>query len=505
VVLALLVAGACSGDDGDDAAPTRSSTTTTVAVPERGGGVASPTLTGPVTGGIYGVPYNPMPTRLADEHGYVEAEYLVSGTATSYQPVGTWGDGGRWRVRDAETAPYTTRILVRRPVEPDEFSGTVVIEWHNVSAGIDADPDFGALHPEAMRRGIAWVGVSAQRAGVHGGGFKIPIEGFDARPLQEWDPERYAELEHPGDDFSYDIFSQVAQAVRRPGALDPMDGLDVRHVLATGESQSATRLVTYVNAVHPVADIYDGFLVHSRGGGGASIDGDAPGHLPATARIRTDLDVPVLQVETETDLLGLGFAGARQPDTDLVRTWEIAGTAHADQALVDYGVESGRVWSTDPVPDFAAMCGPLNAGPHRFVLRAAFAALHAWVVEGRPPPDTAEPIEVVDGEIVRDALGNARGGVRTPHVDAPVARLSGEPDPGDSIICSLFGATEPLPDRELTSLYPTRDDYVEAVEDATDDAIAAGVLLAADRDAVIAAAEIFPVGAAEPAGTPGYL
>ena len=60
---------------------------------------------------------------------------------------------------------------------------------------------------------------------------------------------------------------------------------------------------------------------------------------PSPALIRTDLKVPVFQFETETDVLGVGspgFSVSRQPDTTLLRTWEVAGTAHADQYLLDY-------------------------------------------------------------------------------------------------------------------------------------------------------------------------
>src|SRR5258705_2757200 len=54
---------------------------------------------------------------------------------------------------------------------------------------------------------------------------------------------------HPGDAYSYDIFSQAAQAIRHPGTVNPLSGLRVRHVIATGRSQSAFRLVTYINAI----------------------------------------------------------------------------------------------------------------------------------------------------------------------------------------------------------------------------------------------------------------
>src|SRR5215813_1353204 len=53
--------------------------------------------------------------------GYVEEEYLVSGAANVYD----WAADGSVSVK-TPNAPYTTRILVRRPTSG--FSGTVVVE-----------------------------------------------------------------------------------------------------------------------------------------------------------------------------------------------------------------------------------------------------------------------------------------------------------------------------------------------------------------------------------------
>ena len=43
------------------------------------------------------------------------------------------------------SAPYRTRVLVRTPAKAATFSGTVVVEWLNVSGGVDADPDWVSL------------------------------------------------------------------------------------------------------------------------------------------------------------------------------------------------------------------------------------------------------------------------------------------------------------------------------------------------------------------------
>ena len=119
---------------------------------------------------------------------------------------------------------------------------------------------------------------------------------------QTADPARYAALSHPGDSYSYDIYSQAGQAVRFD-ADTLLDGLQPERVLAVGESQSAGRLLTYVNAVHPLAGVFDGFLVHSRFGAGAALSQDPLPQVdaPTPTLLREDLDVPVLVFQTETD------------------------------------------------------------------------------------------------------------------------------------------------------------------------------------------------------------
>jgi Alpha/beta hydrolase domain len=195
-----------------------------------------------------------------------------------------------------------------------------------------------------------------------------------------------------------------------------------------------------------------------------------------------------MQFETETDLFGvLGFHRASQDDTDMLRTWEVAGTAHADQAILDYN----RELSSDVGGggfDLAAMCGSINQGPQAQVVRAALSALRDWVVDGTAPPE-APRLEVAGDAIARDARGIALGGIRTPGVDAPVSVLTGVAPEDRSILCMLFGDTVPFGAATIASLYPDDDDYVAAVTESADAAVEAGFLLQADADAFIEAAE----------------
>jgi alkylhydroperoxidase family enzyme len=197
--------------------------------------------------------------------GYVEHEYVASGTATAFATEGPLSRDGRWTFVPDTTAAYRTRILVRRPADTADSSGTVVVEWLNVSGGLDANPDYASLEEEIARQGHTWVGVSAQLIGVEGGPVLVKARGAEAivgKGLKALDPARYGSLEHPGDGYSFDIYTQVARAVREGGPA--AGGTKPRVVLAAGESQSALALTTYYNGVQPLTRAFDGFLVHSR-------------------------------------------------------------------------------------------------------------------------------------------------------------------------------------------------------------------------------------------------
>lgn len=486
--LLVLVDGCGDGSDDD------------VSISSRGGNVAKPTIEGPVTGGK-GVPFIGTTRFDLTQVGYSEAEYFMSGMATAYTNVGALSDDGKWNVTRGDAAAYKTRILVYRPIDRTKFNGTVVIEWLNVSGGVDAAADWITGHTELIRDGFAWVGVSAQSVGVEGG---MSVLGMPVLALKTVDRERYGTLVHPGDSFSYDIFSQVAQAIRRPSGMNPLGDLSVSALIGGGESQSAFRLVTYINAIHPLADIYDGFLVHSRGGGsiGQAPLSEAPQPqiaVPGSAPIRSDLNVPVLTFETETDLSFLGYFSARQPDSERFRLWEVAGTAHADTYTVAIGFAdlgtspdvAQLVLTMMPVPGLTCRA-PINSGPQHFVLNAAIAALNRWVRNGTLPP-IAPRLEVSPGaRILRDEHGNARGGIRTPQVDVPIASFTG--DGRGSIVCQLFGTTTPFDDATLAGLYPDHSTYVSLFNAATDRAVTAGFLLPPDAELMKAAAASSDIG-----------
>lgn len=444
--------------------------------PSRKPKVQAATLEGPITVGAITVPLDPRSTDLA-VLGYVESEWFASGTATKYAQTDERTADGKWSVEPDGTAPYTTRMVVRMPADPKKFSGVVALEWLNVSA-LELAPDWSYLSDDAIAdSGIAWVGVSAQAISIEGGA--AVLETGDAsqaeanKGLRELDPARYGSLEHPGDAFSFDIYSQVGAALRSKQGRKVFDGARVERVLAIGESQSAGFLTGYVNGIDPAAEVFDGFFVHSRFAGAARYDG-SPSLRNTTVgyRIRTDVAVPVFVLETETDVLN-SYALARQRDTRRIRVWEVAGTGHSDTYLAN-------------VPGLCE--SPINDGPQHWVAKAAFTHLVDWVTEGTPPPH-ADRIRSDGTDLHRDDHGIVLGGVRTPDVDVPVATLSGAPGAGEGRdFCRLLGSTIPFDDATLQSLYPMKQAYVDAFEDALDEAIRAGYVRKSDRAAYLARA-----------------
>jgi hypothetical protein len=334
---------------------------------------------------------------------------------------------------------------------------------------------------------------------------------FDSgQHLKNLDAERYGELRHPGDAFAFDIFSQAGRAVGAEGG--PMAGLRVDQMLAVGESQSAMFLVTYINAVDRHDAVYDGFLVHGRGASGPSLDGrlvvrhsngDHRGDIDSTPkewiaghRIRADARVPVINVQSETDVIHLRGIEARQADHDHFRLWEIAGAAHFDTygllgSRRDDGTLSGAELASliAPIDDFMGFIKtpePINSGPQQhYILQAALAHLEAWAAGGEPPPPAPRLETHNETELVPDELGIATGGIRTPWVDVPIAALSGLPQPGE-LITALFGSTRPFDRDQLARLYPQgRQQYLAAFENDLDRVIAAGYILAADRQEIL--------------------
>jgi Alpha/beta hydrolase domain len=418
--------------------------------------------------------------------GYIEQEYFYSGIANRYDTP----DGATGKVTDGNHK-YQTRLVVRRPVDPKKFNGTVIVEWNNVTSGHDLDIDWYQIHDYLIRSGYAWVGVTAQRIGVEA--------------LKVWNKDRYGSLDVSADGtimndaLSYDVFADVGRAARQPHGADFLGGLKAQRVFATGHSQSSGRLATYVNSVHPLDPVFDAVILH--GGGG---------------KIRTDLKIKIWKLNSETDVI-IGQAAARQPDTTDFRTWEVAGDSHVDTQFIASRSKlverdgnpiapgftpGGRGGSNStPAPQLAAGTNPCDRPtysdvPFYQVMAAALDHLVVWVKDGKAPP-SAPPIDVASlgppVVIARDADGNSSGGgIRLAGIAVPIAVNTGQnTGPG---FCRLYGSHVDFDQAKLASSYPTHTAYVAKVREVTEKNLKAGYILRPEAEATIAAAEHSAIG-----------
>jgi Alpha/beta hydrolase domain len=445
--------------------------------------VPNPTVSGPIASpDIPGAPTHNYPFFASNHdlptHGFVEQEFYFQGTANEYNTpslaTGSIISSGH---------PYLTRMLVRRPANPAQFNGTVLVEWLNVTNGFDADNQWFYSWEHILNEGYAWVGVSAQEVGV--------------AALQTWNPTRYGSLDVTqggtitGDALSYDIFSQAGQAVKYPMGVDPLGGLRRRHVIAIGESQSASRLATYINSINPLANEYDGFLVLS-----------TLGNL-----IRTDLTVPVWKILTEFDVES-SEASVRQPDTALFRTWEIAGQSHVDQHLrrsrepLELRDFSTPTMASSIEAVLAPQCEFPSIGtriPAHYIVGHAYDLLVRWITKGVAPP-SAPRLQVTTvgapgtpSVIARNSLGLALGGIQLSELAVPTALNVGvNSGPG---ACVRWGYSIPFSVDELNSLYPSHDGYVDQVIEITKGNVQSDYIDAADGERSILKAINSNVGA----------
>jgi Alpha/beta hydrolase domain len=470
----------------------------TVAAPA-GAATPLPHVTGPLEVTADSYPFGAADHTLVPEDltrvGYVEDEYLVSGKANVYD----WPAPGPAVVRTAD-APYTTRILVRRPARASRFSGNVVVEMLNPSNLFDLNIGWAMAHRQLVRNGDAWVGITAKPIDV------VALKTFDpgryrslsfANPLALDDPRNCTNIQtvvdppalrsrSTEDGLIWDIYSQVGALVRSSARENPLaygsarhdsrggHGVAVKHVYGFGYSQTGGYLYDYINAIHPLDlarngghPIYDGYIVAVAGGafvGAVPINQCVPAPPVGDPRLQfSNVGVPIIHIMSQSDYL-FGIA-ARRPDSDApgdrFRHYEMAGAAHATPDELYFAaapadiVKAGR-----DVPPAACNEGPRSRFPSRIFFDAALRNLDLWVRYGIRPPH-ADPIQVQNGAGVVDQFGNVLGGLRSPYVDVPTSTWFGS-STGASF-CFIAGHEVPFDAARLQGLYPTHGAYVGAV------------------------------------------
>ncbi len=401
-----------------------------------------PTISGPVAGPgrMYPDPeVNITPTALED-FPYVTEEYFVSGSIAG--------------------APYTTRIIVRRPRTASAFSGTVVAE---------------ALHAGGRSLIFEWSRRSIlTRSHLF---VEIVHSGANINLLKTFNAERYATL-NIGMGQTNEVIAQVGRLIK--SKTGPFAAYDVRRTTLMGTSASSGTVRNYL-AAHATLrmpdekPIFDGFLL-------TSTNGNTP--LPV-------VDVPMIQMPTQTEVVTWAEQGIkyRRPDSDepgnRFRLYEVAGMPH-NNSRDNPGFQNDPC--TLPVTDFPA--GAFTA--------LALNHLIEWIATGKTPPK-APPIAVDqdpknDGShLALDEHGNAKGGIRNVWVDVPIATYGvfgkGKTTQQDRL-CQLAGTKVALADDVLRKMYKGSGDYTARVEQRLKQLIAEGWFLPEYADSVRADARV---------------
>jgi hypothetical protein len=437
--------------------------------------VETPTVSGPIPVTADSTPWAATDQPLS-EYGYVEQEFKYSGDAYRWDTSGDLDQTGT-RITTGGPAddgryPYETRMIVRRPADPADFNGTVVVEWLNVTAQFDLEANWYGDPRYLLDNGYAYIGISAQRVGVN----------F----LRAWDAARYGDLDVSARDgggaetitndaLSYDIFSAGIKALLGGGGgVDPLGPLAKPDtVLATGQSQSGSRLSTYYNKVQPVHDVVDAFLI-----------------TVSTAALRDDGTTPAIRVLSETE----NRIPRTEPDTANYRQWEVAGGSHFPRMAFD---NLQKPIERDLNTTLSATCTkyPLSRVQWPFVANSAYAHLVEWANGGPAPPIAprgeyqASPADA-ENQLERDDLGIAKGGIRLPEVAVPARLNTGINSTAGpelfSLLCGLYGSTEDLTRSILTGLYDDYGDYMDQVRAQAETVADQGFLLDQDVPRLLA-------------------
>jgi len=443
--------------------------------------------------------------------GYVEEEFLISGRANVYD----WGPDGKAVVR-TPNAPYTTRILLRRPAAPQRFSGNVIVEVPNAARRFDFNFAWGVSHDYFMENGDVFVVLTLNQSNLEA--------------LKLFDPARYASLSFANptpeetcavgrgggapqksiseEGLQYDILSQVAALLKagRPGG--PLAGFNVQRAYMTAYDATQTN---YMVGIHPLArlangrPVYDGYVQHRNPTVGRL---RRCGVLPAPddpRHIVRNVDVPLIRIMPETDVLTLYRFRREDSDApnDRYRLYEVAGAAHADgwfypfQPPVDVLKKVGSQYPYLANWPFHNQCDPemltQKTPINTYAMDAAFANLTRWVRDGVPAPKAAR-ISVENGgtpqaRIVRDQYGNAVGGYRTPYLDVPAATYV--TSARGQTFCPELGRTDPFSFARLVSAHGTPQNYAAKVSRSVDQLVRDRFLTESDGRKIKAEAGAF--------------
>lgn len=428
-----------------------------------------------------------------DRYGYVEEEFYLQGIAPAITAAGT----------PLLEAPYTTRILIRKPADPARFNGTVVIEpfsWFGErAAGWILTRDY------LLRRGYVYVGYTlninqppvdpkftsetpaaeaeqiAQYGRIVNFEFMRRFDYARYAPLGAYyDPQRFTRGNAP-DPFapqSQGIGAQLALLLKSNAPQGPLAGLDVQRVYVDSWAVTAQVWMDYLDqGRHQQWRMPDGRALIDAYMTGRMAYGEVGGDSVRVPRQMPE-GVPFVTVYSQSELMHDVIEGIPlPPDTDSPqqRYYEVTGMPHL--RLADLGTEHTEHLAADIDKGDDPRCRTLYDEPVELVVSALLDGMDRWVREGKPMPKAARVAREGKAAVRDPATGNLQGGVRPPWIQVPSATYLTDQETG----CGLIYDTKVAYSRDtLRQRYGSFSHYQQAFEDAKGASIEQGYLLPED-------------------------
>lgn len=399
---------------------------------------------------------------------YYEKEVFMTGKANVY---GLHANGVNVPVIKTKGADYTTRLLIHYPTEASEFSGRVYVDILNASSGVDLEDVFRRSYENMIRNGDIYIGITSKSS--------------TAQALKNFNPERYKDLDWCVDNANiskdwtdkenagtfenglvWDMISQLGTVLKeQPEKLFDADlaakiKSEGRSYLM-GQSQSHMYLNTYLDVFYPYINkarngevIWDGYV--------GLVGGKATTELSTGVKVTgtpdfTKTNEPYIAMmsgfETAMRLAGPTSGWYYNvPTSPMNRLYEVTSAPHAipTAAILPNNYEIAAAKPDGTSRDIKGYTGDHVEGDvhlDQFVT-AALENIDLWVTEGTPAPDSV----VMSGDL--DSWGNHKDGLRSPKIEAPVAKYFDAVVGEDLTKRGTEGSMVYFTDEEIKKAYP---------------------------------------------------
>ena len=373
----------------------------------------------------------------------------MSGTATGYARSASTGPTACGRSHPRRPRRSRRACVDLLPERSRAVNGTVIVEWLNVTGGLDIPAIWMPTQRHLLREGYTWVGVSAQAVSVHGGGM-MPGLG-SARPIPTR-LRRGSSIPATCTRTTSSPRSHVRSARSSPLARHPVDRMFATGRVAVGVPPHDVR----ERIRSKTREVFDGFLIGGPRRAGAPVRRGSRSASSRRGRARRRARHACAAATTSAPTARAGDRRAERdrrarrvhvrarppPDTDRFRLWEVAGSAHSDTYFLSRPRIDTDAWPVEDLRPRSRNADEPSAGwscrstPARRCTTCSSArstrSTRGYVTRSLPPTAPRLEVNAAEDGFVLDELGVARGRAhavgRRAHHDRLRARAAGRHD-----------------------------------------------------------------------------